>query len=221
MNTITSTLRQSEDFTNKVFGLFGLSLLVTGFGVFFGFRYMLEIFINQPLFMYLLFGLELLLIFTSGAWHKKEPLNKILFALFTFSSGLTIVPLLASFASEFGGFAIIYNALFSTTAMFLVMGAIGWTSKRSFTGLSGFLFMALIGLLIISLIGIFIPWGNTGEILVSGAGVLIFAAYAMVDMNRLKQYGDEQYVLAAMQLYLDIFNLFIFVLRLSGALSRD
>ena len=221
MTTHSHALTQSDGFTNKVLSIFGLALLVTAAGVYTGFQYLLPVFAANPILIYALFGLELILIFTSRRWHKLEPWNRLLFALFTFSSGLTIVPLIASFAAEFGGYDIILSALFSTTVTFLAMALIGATIKTSLRGLSGFLFMGLIGLIVVSIVGIFIPWGNTGEVLVSGFGVLIFAGYTMMDMQKLKHYEDDQYILAAMQLYLDIFNLFIFILRLTGAMSRD
>lgn len=221
MNSHSHALTDRSGFLNKVYSIFGLSLLVTALGVYVGFQYLLPIFVANPLVMYGLFALELILIFTSRRWHTIEPLNKILFLLFTFSSGLTIVPLIASFAVEFGGYDIIFNALFSTTVMFLAMGLIGTRIQSSLSGLRGFLFMGLIGIIVVSIIGIFIPWGNTGEMLVSGFGVLLFAGYTVVDMNRMKHYPDDKYILAAIQLYLDMFNLFIFILRLTGALSRD
>lgn len=213
--------KASSQFYNKVLSLFGLSILATGVGVYAGFHYFLAAFIANPLLMYGLFALELILIFTSRAWSRKVPLNYALFTLFTLSSGVTVVPLIASFAVEFGSFDIIYRALFSTTVMFLAMGLLGWSIKKPLVGFSGFLFMALIGLIVVSILGYFFPWGNTGEMIFSSVGVLIFAGYAIVDINRLKYYHEDQYIDAAIRLYLDIFNLFIFVLRLTGALSRD
>ncbi|MFT7184600.1 MAG: FtsH-binding integral membrane protein [Oceanicoccus sp.] len=221
MNLYNPAVAQSNDFLNKVLSVFGLAMLVTAGGVYVGFQYLLPVFAANPLIMYGLFALELGLIFTSRMWHKKEPLNRLLFSLFTFISGLTIVPLIASFAIEFGGYDIIFNALFSTTVMFFAMAMIGWTIKKPLTGMRGFLTMGLIGMIVVSIIGIFIPWGNTGEMLVSGFGVVLFAGYTMYDIQNLKNYQEDQYILAAMQLYLDIFNLFIFILRLTGATSRD
>lgn len=212
---------QTSDFYNKVFSWFGLAILATGAGVYLGFHYLLPYFIQNPILMYGFFFLELGLILTSRMWSKTEPLNYLLFSLFTISSGITVVPLLASFAAEFGGFDIIYRSLFTTTVTFVAMGLIGHTSNRSFQGLSGFLFMGLIGMLITAIIGIFIPWGNTGEMIYSGIGTLIFAGYTMVDIQRLKHYPADESMNAAMALYLDIFNLFIFILRLTGATSRD
>lgn len=221
-NFITTHERSfSSTFHSKVLSWFGLAILSTGAGVYLGFHYLLTVFIQNPLLMYGLYFLELGLIFTSRSWSKKEPLNYALFTLFTLSSGITVVPLIAPFALEFGGYGIIYRALFATTATFIAMGIIGHTARRSFAGLSGFLFMALIGMLVVGILGIFFPWGNTMEMVYSGIGVLIFAGYAMVDIQRLKHYPEDEAVNAAIALYLDIFNLFIFVLRLTGAVSRD
>ena len=212
---------QTSDFYNKVLSWFGLSILATGAGVYLGYHYLLATFVQNPLLMYGFFFLELGLILTSRMWSKREPLNYLLFSLFTISSGITVVPLLASFAAEFGGYDIIYRSLFTTTVTFLAMGLIGHTSKRSFQGLSGFLFIGLIGMLITGLISIFLPWSNTGEMIYFGLGTLIFAGYTMVDIQRLKSYPADESMNAAMALYLDVFNLFIFILRLTGAVSRD
>lgn len=223
MNNIeqVASRSQSDDFYNKVFSWFALAILSTGAGVYLGFHYFLPFFIQNPLLMYGLFALELGLILTSHFWSKKEPLNYILFSAFTLSSGITLVPLLASFAMEFGGYDIIYRSLFATTATFFAAGLVGHTSQRSFQGLSGFLFIALIGMLITGILGIFIPWGNTTEMIYSGIGVLIFTGYAIVDVQSLKHYPKDESMNAAIRLYLDIFNLFIFILRLTGALRRD
>ncbi|MFA6023657.1 MAG: Bax inhibitor-1/YccA family protein [Candidatus Gracilibacteria bacterium] len=216
-----ATQTRSSDFFNKVMAWFGLSILATGAGVYLGFHTLLPIFAKNPSLMFGLFILELGLILTSRWWSTKKPLNFVLFSLFTLSSGITVVPLLASFAAEFGGFDIIYRSLFTTTLTFAALAVVGLTSNRSFQGLTGFLFVALIGMILTGVLGIFLPWGNTMEMVYSGAGVLIFSLYALVDIQRLKTMPDEGAVQAAIALYLDIFNLFIFILRLTGALRRD
>jgi FtsH-binding integral membrane protein len=48
----------------------------------------------------------------------------------------------------------------------------------------------------------------------SGFGVLVFSGFAMYDFQRIKSFPEDRYIDAALHLYLDIFNLFIFVLRL-------
>lgn len=60
------------------------------------------------------------------------------------------------------------------------------------------------------------------EIAISGAGVFLFAGAAVVDFYILpRTYRDEQYLPAALSMYLTYINLFIFILRLLIALNRD
>ncbi len=211
----------SASFMSKTFSFFGLAILVSALGVYTGFNFLLNAFLVTPGLMMGIFIAEIILIFSSGWWSKKEPLGYFLFSLFAFLSGLTLVPLLLNVAAEFGSFDLIYRALFATTAMFFGMGVIGYKMEKPILGLSGFLTMALIGMLITGLLGIFFPWGNTGEMLYSGFGIVLFAAYAMVDVQRLKMSQQGSPMMAAMNLYLDIVNLFIFVLRFLSARSRD
>ena len=83
------------------------------------------------------------------------------------------------------------------------------------------MFMALIGMIITSIVGIFIPWNNTFEMIFSGIGIVVFSAYTMYDFQRLKMSSIDRPIDAAMRLYLDIFNLFIFILRLMSGSRRN
>lgn len=206
---------------NKVFALFGLALAVTGLGVFIGFQVLLPVFMQNPVLVYGLWILELGLIFTSGLWSRRKPLNYVLFSLFTFATGLSTVPLLASYAVEFGSFDVIYRSLFATMALFAAMGTIGYTTQKPLSGWYGFLMAGLISMILVSILGIFFPWGSGTEMLVSGLGLLLFAAFAIVDMNRLHFSTEDEAVDLAIELYLDIFNMFLYVLRLTSIFSRD
>ena len=105
--------------------------------------------------------------------------------------------------------------------MFTAGAIIGRTTHRNLSGLSGFLFLGIIGMIVVGILGIFFPWGNGFEIIYSGFGVLLFSAFVMYDVQKLKHYPPDRYIDAALALYLDIFNLFINILRLMGALRRD
>lgn len=60
------------------------------------------------------------------------------------------------------------------------------------------------------------------EIAISGFGVFLFAGVAVVDFYILpRSYRDEQYLPAALSMYLTYINLFIFILRLLISLNRD
>jgi len=209
-NTYTTT------FFGKVMLFFGLAIMASLFGVWISFSYLIEAFITTPGLMWIIFIGEIGLILTSGMWSKKEPLNYFVFALFAILTGVSITPLLLYVAMS-GGIAIIIKALLATFLTFTAAGLIGWKTKKSLASWGGFLFVSLIGLVIVQIVGIFIPWGSTFEMIYSSIGVVIFGAYTIYDFNRLKTFPEDQYVQAAMHIYLDIFNLFIFILRLMSS----
>ncbi|MGF1493590.1 MAG: Bax inhibitor-1 family protein [Microcoleaceae cyanobacterium] len=60
------------------------------------------------------------------------------------------------------------------------------------------------------------------ELAISGVGVFLFAGAAVVDFYILPRvYRDDQYLSAALSMYLTYINLFIFILRLLSVLNRD
>lgn len=224
MNTQDTTVVRSgaqTTFFGKVMFTFSLGMLVSALGTYFGMSYLNQFFAKTPALMWLFFIAELGLIFSAQAWSRKVPLNYVLFSAFTFLTGITIAPLITFVVVQMQSPELVIKALAVTGLMFTSTGLIGWTTNRSFEGLRGFLFMALIGMIVVGVVGIFIPWSNTFEIVFSGFGVLLFSAYAMYDFRMIRQMPEDRYVDAAIALYLDIFNLFIYVLRLLMALRRD
>ena len=208
-------------FTSKVMFYFGLALLTSAAGTYTGFKYITQIFMANPAIIWVLFAVELILVFTSRLWSTRKPVNYLLFAAFAFITGVTLVPLLASVILEFGGPDLIIKALVATTFTFTGTAIYGWITQRNLSGLRGFLWVSLIGMIIISLIGIFYPWSNTFEMIFSGIGVIVFSAYTMYDFQKLKIFPSDRPMDAALMLYLDIFNLFIFILRLMSGSRRQ
>jgi FtsH-binding integral membrane protein len=206
-------------FFGKVMSFFALAMFSSAGGVFVAFRYLTTFFVQYPFMMYVLFALELGIIFTSRIWSKKNPMNKVLFALFTFITGVTLMPLIALVASTPGGVPILFKAILATAFVFTATAIVGWTTKFDLSGLRGFLMMGLIGMIIIGVLGIFMPWGSTFELVFSGAGILLFSGFTMYDFQKLKQFPEDRYIDAALMLYLDIFNLFIYILRFMLAIS--
>lgn len=204
---------QSPVFLNKVFGYFGLAVLMSAVGVFYAPAFLPPSAYNIALI------LELILIFTSGMWSQKRPLNIILFATFAFLSGVTVVPLLAM-AKATAGVGIIYKALFASTGMFVGSAIYGQITKKNLLGMRGFLITGLIGLIIVGILQIFF-YSNTVELIASGFGVLLFSAFVAYDIQKIKHYPENMAIEAALSLYLSFFNLFVSVLRLMLALGRD
>ena len=82
------------------------------------------------------------------------------------------------------------------------------------------LLVVLVGQLILSFFGVYTPsWIEIG---ISGIGVLLFVGAAVVDFYILpRTYRNDQYLPAALSMYLTYINLFIFILRLLIAFNRD
>jgi FtsH-binding integral membrane protein len=80
--------------------------------------------------------------------------------------------------------------------------------------------VGLIVLILTSLLNAF--FGNsTGTLWIAAVGVLLFSGLLVFDTWRLRNvYGPNDYVLAAVNIYLDLLNMFMFLLQLLGGGSR-
>ncbi|MFB2922883.1 MULTISPECIES: Bax inhibitor-1 family protein [Aerosakkonema] len=81
--------------------------------------------------------------------------------------------------------------------------------------------LVVLGQFLLALFGVYTPtWLEIG---ISGIGVFLFAGAAVVDFFILpRTYRDDEYLPAALSMYLTYINLFVFILRLLIAInSRD
>jgi len=106
-----------------------------------------------------------------------------------------------------------------TTCIVLALTAYALQTKYDFTTHGGVLVGLLVALLVCGLIKVFLPHSKTLEIVYAGGGALLFSAYLVWDVQRLmygkeSQIGVDDYVLAAISIYLDILNIFLNVLRI-------
>lgn len=118
---------------------------------------------------------------------------------------------------------------FGAAALYFgVMAAYGYLTKRDLTSWRTPLMVGLIVLLAVSVIGMFFMSGSS--ILFSVLGIVIFSCYTAYDTQKIKALyfayaGNEAMakkasIYAALQLYLDFINLFLYLLRIFGR-NRD
>lgn len=208
--------------TPQVYGLFSLAVGLTAVGVGLGAVFASSLF-STGVYLLLMVA-ELGLIFTSHIWARREPWNLLLFGLFPLLSGITIAPYLWLVASGPFGNTILLHALLATTFMTLASALIARTYPGVLMGMGGVLMTGLIGLLLLGLLQIVVPALrlSTGfELAMSGGGVLLFATFTAYDLQlvRARLHAGVAPVLVALHLYLDIFNLFLMILRFMVALS--
>jgi FtsH-binding integral membrane protein len=145
-----------------------------------------------------------------------------LFFVFAATMGLTIGVIVTLYTGES-----VATAFFSAAAMFGGAAIYGATTKRELAGLGGILSMGLIGLIAAMVVNLFLGSSPLGW-LVSVIGVVLFTVLTAFDVQRITR-GDyaafagtmeRASILAALHLYLNFINLFLFLLRLMGS-GRD
>ena len=56
---------------------------------------------------------------------------------------------------------------------------------------------------------------------ISAIAVVLFSAYILYDINRIVQGGEDNYITAALAVYLDIYNVFVSLLNLLMMLTGE
>ena len=160
---------------------------------------------------------SMVLLVTLMFTKDQYPLNMYLLAAFTFVMAIDIGVVCASFAA-LGLGEIVLEACGITTVVFLSLTAFAWQSSYDFTVWSGLMLALLTSLTAWGLIcAIF---GYTTGSLYAWFGTIIFSGYVVIDTQMiLHKYGPRDYVMAAISLYLDIINLFLYILRMLAAMS--
>ncbi len=147
------------------------------------------------------------------------PANLGLVFLFTFVEGIAIAPIMAYYAQTNPG--IIGQAGILTGSTFGVLTLYAWFSRRDFSAWGSFFVVGLWVLIATSLLNLFFK-NQTASLWLSGAAVLVFSGLLVFDTWRIRNlYGPNDYVQAAVNIYLDLLNMFLAILNLLGGRSRD
>ena len=196
-------LEERLAFLKKVYGLLTISLLTATVGAFFGQAL-------NPGLMFPLFIVEIGLIFFAMAVRRKPVWNLVALFAFTTLSGVTLGPVMLVYS-----LGAIQEALVLTVVIFASLTFYVVLSKKDFSFLSGFLITGLVIVIIGSLLNAFLFQSPMGEFVISAGGVLLFSGFILYDTsNILRNYDVQDYTSATLALYLDILNLFLFLLRL-------
>ncbi|MBI2297611.1 MAG: Bax inhibitor-1 family protein [Armatimonadetes bacterium] len=153
--------------------------------------------------------------FIASATRRKPGLNLLMLFLFTAVTGWMIAPQLFAYSIFSPGAVPLAGAL--TAAVFLGLTVFAFVSKRDFNFLGAGLFVALWGLIIAGLLNAFIFHSAWAWMFRAWVGVVIFSLFVIYDTSRLlRRLPESEYVIGALELYLDFINLFLLILRLLG-----
>ncbi|KZW00279.1 glutamate binding protein [Exidia glandulosa HHB12029] len=143
-------------------------------------------------------------------WKRHDhPANLFLLASFTAIEAFTVGIIVAFYETT-----IVLQALLITLGVFGGLTLYTLQSKRDFSGMGPYLFGGLFALLTTGLVGMFLPFGQTFELVYAIGGCLIFSGYVVYDTHLITaRLSPDEYIFAAISLYLDFINLFINILR--------
>jgi len=132
---------------------------------------------------------------------------------FTFIAGLMLAPILTIAIGFRNGGQLIGLAGGMTAAIFFAMAAIATVTKRDFSFLGKFLFVGLILLIVASLANLFLQVPAM-SVTISAIAVLIFSLYLLHDVSNIVRGGETNYITATLNLFLDVYNIFISLLNI-------
>lgn len=159
-------------------------------------------------------------LFVAQSQARAFPRNIILTLLFTFITGIMLAPVLLAYLQyEPGALAEAGVLTFSTFGMLTLYATF---SRRDFSAWGGFFSVGLVVLIITMIVGMFFP-SVGASMWISAVGVFIFAGLLVFDtwrITRSGQFTDQDYVFAAVTIFLDLLNLFLFILSLVGGGDR-
>jgi hypothetical protein len=176
---------------------------------------------NPGITMGLLIAQVVLVITLSVAVNKLAPvIATLLFFAYAALTGLTFSAILLIYTAES-----VASTFVVTAGMFGILAIIGMSTHVDLTKIGILAFVGLIGVILMSVVNIFLQ-STALYWLISIVGVLIFVVLIARDSQRLKRMasqldpntdqGARASILGALALYLDLINLFLFLLRFMG-----
>lgn len=141
---------------------------------------------------------------------RSYPVNLVLLSCFTVCEAYGIGLCAAMVKTE-----IVVQALLLTFVIFMGLTLFAFQTKYDFTSWQGYMIFALWSLIGWGFLMMFFPGTSSlAEQIYSGLGALVFSIYIIIDTQIiLKKAHLEDEILSTMMLYMDILNLFLYLMR--------
>jgi len=159
------------------------------------------------------------LFFFNGIANMELKKTQMLFCIYAGLMGISLSYLGLLYTGQS-----IVKTFFVCAASFAGMSIYGYSTNKDLTSMGSFMVMGLVGIIIASLINIFMQ-SSAVYFATSLLGIFIFMGLIAWDTQKLKviyyqagggEYGQKMAVLGALTLYMDIINLFVYMLRFFG-----
>jgi FtsH-binding integral membrane protein len=208
---------QASGLISKVMGLLAFSFLFAFVGSIFG----LTIGLGFAGYWVVAIG-GIVVLIALNFLIQKPGINLFLLYLFTFLEGMALSPIVSYYLQSNGN--ILGEAFVITALTSLGLAGYAWTTKRDFTRLGDYLFWGLLLLIVAGLVGILfggVFHSSLFILLVSLVGVAIFSGFVLYDVQRAKYMADTMpnAIGLTVSIFLDVLNLFLYILRILAILQ--
>lgn len=150
---------------------------------------------------------------------RNSPWGLVSVFAFTGFMGYVIGPILnATIAHYSNGPQLIATAFGGTGIIFFSLSAYVLTSRKDFSYLNGFLFVAVMAALLAMIASIFFQIPAL-QLMISAAFVLISSGLVLYQTSEIIHGGETNYISATVSLFVSIYNLFISLLNLLSSFS--
>ena len=169
-------------------------------------------------------GMALILMLVSFGllfWvHKAAETSQGLVAIFAFTGclGASLGPMLSFYVALPNGPGMVLQALGGTGLIFFALSGYALTTRKDFSFMRDFLFTGLIVAIVAMLLNIFLNIPIL-SLVISAAVIMIMSGLILFDTSRIIHGGETNYIRATVSLYLNIYNIFIHLLRIISAMS--
>ena len=160
-----------------------------------------------------------------GELRFKVPYNFALLSLFTFSQSISVATIVSFYKVKQ---VLLALAQTGTAVLGLTLYAFQPNPKYDLTPFGSSLFLALTIFMMTTLMGIFFPKVAMNEKILSGVGAFIFGLFLIYDTqlivggkHKKGQISTKDYIMGSVALYMDIINIFLYILRLLGQGQND
>jgi FtsH-binding integral membrane protein len=211
-------------FMSRVYGWMMLGIFLTGLVSFLvgnNPELVTKIFMNKPFFWAVIIVQFLAVIYLSAMINRiSAPAAAITFLMYSALTGLTLSMIFVLYSQES-----IASAFAVTAISFGGLSMYGYVTRRDLGPIGSFCIMGLFGVIGLIVLSLFIPGlrSDTMQMVISVAGIIIFAGLTAYDTQRIKNLANspdlkvnQQAIYGALILYLDFINLFLNLLRLMG-----
>jgi modulator of FtsH protease len=204
----------------NTYALLALSMVPTVLGAWIGVRSGFSFFSGSPFIGIIVFLAVAFGFFFAIDKFKNSVIGVGLLLGFTFFMGLMLSRLVGHVLGFSNGASLVMTAFGGTAGIFAVMATIATVSKRDFSGMGKWLF---VGFLVIFAASIANIWLQMPALMltISALAVLIFSAFILVDLQRVVNGGETNYVTATLAVYLSVYNVFTNLLAILGIVGGD